>query len=117
MLETLLSAGIGALTVFLSMLIVSKKIDNMVENTKKQLKVEAEAWLNSEKGQKAIFTVGAIIGNGAKSGLGMNSRSGKFKWQDLAGQVITEFFTKGKGFNLQGNTKTPSEVERDLGIH
>lgn len=42
--------------------------------------------------QKNIYTLGALIGNGAISGAGINKpSSGKFKLQDVIGQVIGQF--------------------------
>jgi len=37
----------------------------------------------SEDGAKLLFSIGGLVGNGIKSGVGLNPRGGKFKWQDL----------------------------------
>lgn len=95
MFEMILNASLSAIITSLSILIgyyvLTKKAEKMVEKHKILLKNDLEAWLNSEKGQKAIYSIGAIIGNGAKTGFGLKTKGGKFKWQDLAGQIIGNY--------------------------
>ena len=41
--------------------------------------------------QKKVYIVGAILGNGIKSGIGIGKTSGKFKMEDLIGIVVSRF--------------------------
>jgi len=99
MLEIILSAVITTIITTFSIVIgyyvLTKKANEMIETNKKTLKNDMEIWLNSETGQKALYSIGALIGNGAKSGIGIQTKSGKFKWQDLIGQIV--------GSYVQGN--------------
>jgi hypothetical protein len=38
--------------------------------------------------QAKIYTIGAILGNGIRQGIGINTKGGKFKMEDIVGQVI-----------------------------
>ena len=71
---------------------------------KKKLKQEAETWLNSETGQKALYSIGAMIAQGAKDSIPFVSKGGKFKWQDILVQVGLGW-AKSKGLipDLQKN--------------
>jgi len=75
----------GILGGILGAKIVGNSMINRVRN-------EIFDYLESEEGQKMIFSIGALFGNGVKSGLGMNPRRGKFKWQDLISMAIAQFF-------------------------
>jgi len=90
-----------------------RKLRNMIPETIESLKIdvkkEFEAWLNSETGQRAIYTIGAIIGNGAKEGFGMGKKGGKFKWQDLLGEIIGGYAKQKLGLTEQGETPAPSK--------
>lgn len=91
MLETIISSLISTITLVIAYIYTQRMIKNTVENIKRELKLELETWLNSENGQKAIYSIGAIIGNGAKSGFGLQTKGGKFKWQDLVGQIASQY--------------------------
>jgi len=95
MFETVLDISLSAVMSLISALIVyfllEKKAEKTIEKYKNQLKNEAEQWLNSDNGQKAIYSIGAIIGNGAKAGLGINARSGKFKIENLVGEIASKW--------------------------
>jgi hypothetical protein len=47
-----------------------RNMKKYVAEQKVELKEMAEKWLNSETGQKALLQIGALIGNGAKTGIG-----------------------------------------------
>ena len=38
-----------------------------------------------------LFGIGAMLGNGIKSGVGITKGTGKFKWQDIIGQIASQF--------------------------
>lgn len=73
----------------------SFKVPIMVENLQNELKAELQEWLNSEKGQKAIYSIGALIGSGATAGTGLKKSGGKFSFEGLIGQLIGSFLQKG----------------------
>lgn len=60
----------------------------MLDKAKTEIKLEAEEWLNSEKGQKALFSIGALIANGAKSGFNLNIPKGKGGFEGLIMNII-----------------------------
>jgi len=66
------------------------------------IKADLENWLNSETAQKALYQLGGLIGNGAASGLGIQKGSGKFKWQNLVGELATNF--------ISGKLKIPQGI-------
>jgi len=63
----------------------------MFRIVKKSIKREAEEWLNSEKGQKAIYTIGVLLGNAIKQGVGLGTGGGKLKFENIIGQAIAGF--------------------------
>jgi hypothetical protein len=58
--------------------------------------------------QKKLYLVGAILGNGIRSGVGIQNKGGKFKWQDLIGSVLQQYFLKQTG-NV-GETEPKGEI-------
>lgn len=72
----------------------------LLNHTKKALKTELEAWLNSEKGQKAIYQIGVLLGNAIKQGVGLQTKGGSLKLDNLIGQAIAGFIQNR--FNLGG---------------
>jgi len=77
-------------------------IGEIIDGEKALIKDEVEKWLNSEAGVKALHSIGSIIGNGAISGAGIPKTSGKFKWQNLIGDIASQFIT--------GKLKLPASV-------
>lgn len=55
--------------------------------------------------QKKVFLLGAILGNGIKSGIGLNPRKGKFRFEDLIGMALQQFFLKNP--NQSGIPENP----------
>jgi len=53
---------------------------------------------NNEEYQKFLYQIGGIIGAGVKDGVGLDmapkSRGGRFKWQDMALELATQFIAK-----------------------
>jgi len=89
-----------------------RKLQNMIPETIESLKIDVkrdlETWLNSETGQKAIFAIGAIIGNGAKAGFGIGKKGGKFKWEDLMANIFEEYIAPKIFGAKTGETPAPS---------
>jgi len=66
-----------------------------IEAVKPQLKRELEEYVNSEKFQKAAMGIGALIGNGAKTGFGFQgSTKGKNGISGLIGDVLSQFINQ-----------------------
>lgn len=56
--------------------------------------------------QKKLYQLGGIMGNGVKSGLGLQTRGGKFKIEDLLMGLASKF--------LGGNQEQPINSEKTL---
>lgn len=52
--------------------------------------------------QKKVYTLGILLGNGIKSGIGLQKGRGKFKMEDLVGMGMQYFFESMR----QGQTTT-----------
>lgn len=48
-------------------------------------------WIQTEQAAKLLYQVGGVIASGAKSGFGLNPRGGKFKIEDIIGQLIGKY--------------------------
>lgn len=46
--------------------------------------------------QKNLYQMGALIGNGAKTGIGLSTRGGKLKIEDIVLTAIEGYFRKGQ---------------------
>lgn len=66
----------------------------MLKMTEKRMKTQAIAWLQTEQAAKLLYQVGGIIASGAKSGFGLTQKTGKFKMDDMIGQLIGGFIQK-----------------------
>jgi len=118
MFEILMNASISAVITTLSLVIgyyvLSKKAEKLIETNKIQLKIEAENWLNSEKGQKALYSIGALIGNGARTGIGLQTKTGKFKFQDLLGQIAGNYIQNKIIPNISQNSSLNNPIKERL---
>jgi len=103
------SGVISILSALLIYYIASKKVEKTIDFYKKQLKDEAEKWINSETGAKALYGIGMMIGQGAKQSIGIGSTGGKFKWQDLLAQVGIQWAQKNLPGLGQLATETPGQ--------
>ena len=82
---------VSALTVVMTPLLtyfVAKKVAN---DTINNVKDDVFDYLQTENGAKMLFSIGAMLGNGIKSGVGITKGTGKFKWQDIIGQIASQF--------------------------
>jgi hypothetical protein len=94
MLETFIGATLGA---FLGGIITYGILKNTLK-TEKILTIIDEI-LNeiqdNNEFQRKIYMLGGLLGNGIKSGIGLSTpRGGKFKWEDLAAALFSQFFAK-----------------------
>ena len=91
----LLNNAILVIIAIVFLRVLSSNLPKTIENYKLELKKELEMWLNSETGAKALYQIGALIGHGASTGLGIQKTGGKFKWENLLGDIVTSYL-KGK---------------------
>ena len=84
-------------------------IGEVVAFEKGQIKVDLEKWVNSEVAQKALYSLGGMIGSGAMAGSGLQPKGGKMKFPDLIMQLASTFI-QGKlpNINPQQNILTPT---------
>ena len=109
---TCLSVLIGIpLTVFFikkTLKDIMELIPALILEQKAVLKHELEEWLNSEKGTKALYAIGALVAQGAKDSMPFISKGGKFKWQDLIGQIAGGAAKKFFGLNTTEPDQPPT---------
>lgn len=96
---------------------LKKEIPYIIEDLKDQLKHDAEGWLNSETGQKALYQIGGLIGTGARSGLGLQKRGGKRGLMDVAIELGSEFLKGRLGKSSpspSGSPPPPPKTKRSV---
>jgi hypothetical protein len=69
-------------------------VDSIFDHLEVKIKKDAEDWLNSEKGQQALYQIGVLVGNGAKSGFGL-AKGGKFGFKDILMQAAGGLLQNG----------------------
>jgi hypothetical protein len=84
--KTLLAGLIGAVSTY----VILKKMVQPMDIVEEILE---EVTQNTEM-QKKIYFLGGILGNGLKAGIGLNKIGGKFKWEDMAGQLLGGWLQK-----------------------
>jgi len=92
MLEYIIMGSMGFLSGLVSIYLAKKlwiKPDFVLEISD----VLLDEITNNPELQKKLYLLGAILGNGIKSGIGINAKGGKFKFEDLIGQAIAMMFT------------------------
>lgn len=103
----------------LSLFFIKKLLKNtipiIIAEQKALLKHDLEEWLNSEKGTKALYGIGALVAQGAKDSLPFISKGGKFKWQDLVGQIAGKAASKFLGVNID-EQKEPQALKGQTSI-
>ena len=83
----------GSLVAILALGVIQKEqiLEGIIENFINDL-------ANNEELQKNLYTVGGIIGQGAKAGIGLNlpapAKGGRFSWQNVLVEIASNFFTK-----------------------
>jgi hypothetical protein len=95
--------GAAAITVILSAIYAYwklKHIQKMVIPIADDVKAYVEAWLNSETGQKALFMVGGIIAQGAKSGFGIQKSGGKRGIEGMVMELVGSFIQSKIGVGI-----------------
>ena len=87
MYEILISLCTVVMTPLLTYFVAKKVANDTINNVKD----EVFDYLQTENGAKMLFGIGAMLGNGIKSGVGLQKGTGKFKWQDIIGQIASQF--------------------------
>lgn len=109
----ILNTVMSLLSAFMVYYMLSKKAEKTIEFYTNKLKNDVEKWLNSETGVKALYSLGALIGNGAKDSIGIGTKGGKFKFSDLLTQIGINWASK----NLPGlNLASPGDLPQELNI-
>jgi hypothetical protein len=105
MYEQIAYSAIGALMGAFMTYVVAKRM----LNTDKILEIFDEILTeikDDTEMQKKVFAVGILLGQGIKTGVGLNPKSGKFKFEDLLTQGAAMFLQQ----YLNKSQQQPSEV-------
>ena len=87
-IQAILSVVLSGVILSIPTYIIAKR---EIENIKNSLFEDIEYYFNSEKGQKLIFSIGALIGNGAKSGIGLNLPKQKGGLEGFLMNIASQF--------------------------
>ena len=102
--EALALAGMICLTVAMLVywLIKSHKVEDIITNSIENVIRDATEDVEL---QKKIYQLGGLIGNGVKSGIGIQTRGGKFKIEDLLMGLASKFLggSQEEGSNNSGH--------------
>lgn len=67
--------------------------------------------------QKRFYVIGGLVGNGIRKGVGIGKTGGKFKIEDVLGQVVSSFINKAFGGQDKNTASVGSTSEtQDLNI-
>jgi hypothetical protein len=81
------------------------KKDRLLEDTALNI---IESVASDEETQKFVYQIGGILGAGVKGGVGLDTptknRGGRFRWQDMALELATQFITK----SIQNPSPSPA---------
>jgi hypothetical protein len=101
-IENLITVVISVFSGAIVTYIIIKKMFNPLEILEESM----DFLVNDSEMQKKIYVLGALIGNGIKSGVGLNPKTGKFKLDDLISMALASFF----GNKLQTQQQTAAEM-------
>lgn len=87
----LLNNAIFAIILFVFLRVLIGKLPQITEFLRETIKNDLETWLNSETGQKALYSIGGLIGHGAVAGSRIQKTGGKFKWENLLGDIVSQY--------------------------
>jgi hypothetical protein len=80
-------------------------LNEIIEESAFNLVKEAQT---NENFQKDLYTIGGLIGSGAKGGLGITNKSGRFKWQDIAAELAAKWIENGITGSSSPSPATPT---------
>lgn len=69
-------------------------LPNIIIENIEELTPELPKLMSNEAFRQFVYSIGLLIGNGAKSGVGLTTKGGKFKLEDLIGLGIQTFLPK-----------------------
>lgn len=87
MLEQILMAVLGACSGAVATVFIIKTMFKPID----LMEDLVDFAVNDTEMQKKLFLLGVLLGNGIKSGIGLNPRGGKFKMEDLIGMALAQF--------------------------
>ena len=105
MWEYIISPIIGVLCGAISTYVIAKRMINTDRIVDYAYAILDETMENVEM-QKRVYGFGVLLGNGIKNGVGLSSKGGKFKFEDLIMQGIASFILP----------RTKEKQEEGLGI-
>ena len=107
MIEWLIPTITSVSAVIGTMLYVNRMMDS--EHLLEKVEDIVTGLLNDQENQKKLFALGGLIGQGIKTGVGINpATSGKFKLQDLITQIIGRYLTLGQQQHEPQISQAPS---------
>jgi hypothetical protein len=84
-----------------------KQIKTEIFGAKSELKDELEKWLNSENGKMALFQIGGLLGQGIKTGVGLDKGKGKGGLEGLVLELAGRFLGNKLGAPSTTENSTP----------
>lgn len=106
MIENILTVCISVLCGAVATYVIIKKLVNPIDLTEEIVNFI----VSDEEMQKKLVLIGALIGNGIKTGIGLNPKSGKYKFEDLISQVLASFFLP----KITGEAQTSEPLQNIL---
>jgi len=85
-----------------------------IEQLKNESIFQLREWLNSEAGQKTIYSLGALIAQGAKGGFGISKGSGKLSLNNLILEIAGKWFGSKQNSSNEGSSQPalPNETHK-----
>ena len=90
---------------------IKKTIEETISNEETKLKMAVEAWLNSDKGKSVMFSVGALLSSGVKSGFGISKGKGKFSLEGVIAEIAGSWAKKKFGLGSEGEKQLEQPKE------
>jgi hypothetical protein len=94
----LIAVSSGAIGAYVTSFLIIRKVKNgavdMVLNFIEDISAEFPKLLAKPEVQQFVYSIGVLVGNGAKSGVGLSTKTGKFKFEDLIGMAIGQLLPK-----------------------
>ena len=88
----MLSGGIGAYVILkMGLKKAQNELPDMILDTIDQIMPELPKFMAKDEVRQFIYSIGVLVGNGAKAGALGNTGKGKFKFEDLLGGLVQQF--------------------------
>jgi hypothetical protein len=88
--------------------LMMRNAENTILAMLEEKKEDAKEWLASEQGAKFVYSVGALLAQGFKGGMGIQKQGGKFSFEGLLMNIAGQFL--GKKFGVGGEQQQPQET-------